>query len=491
MKKLLSIISLCLLTSSLLIGQDQVQALNYSQVYPVGSARFTSMGGAMGAVGGDFTAASVNPAGLGLYRSSELVFTPVFYWSNSTSNYLGNAVKDTKYNLNIGNLGLVSTYNTNRENGLVGATFAFGYNGMNNFHNSTVMSGINENSSLLDNFSHYANNNPNNLDPLYEQLAFDTYVMPYDSTAGNYWHYLQPFEDYDYEGYGQEQTRLVESRGYIGEYTFSGALNINHTLYFGATIGINALRYYEDVYHTETDVNNLEPEFHSFRFREFYRTRGVGYNFKLGVIFKPIHMLRIGASFHSPTLYNLDDEKFTDMNSTWDSSTGFPDESASSAKYAKEYQLQTPLKASVSAALLLGRLGLVSAEYEFVDYTKANLDSPGYKFFDENDAIRNEFNSTHNLKAGAEIRLNPLYLRGGLQYYMSPFENERNGSDVWVYSAGLGVRSNNTFLDVAYTLGTRSEAYGLYAHQPDQGLYEVSMNDYTMNKVMVTMGVKF
>ena len=44
----------------------------------MGTARFSAMAGAYGGLGADFTALSYNPAGIGFYQFSELIFTPQF-----------------------------------------------------------------------------------------------------------------------------------------------------------------------------------------------------------------------------------------------------------------------------------------------------------------------------------------------------------------------------------------------------------------------------
>ncbi len=304
-------------------AQDQSQAIRFSQFYPQGTARYTSMGGAFGAIGGDFTAASQNPAGLGLYRGSEFTITPTFLINNSKSNYLGESNKDNTTNFSIANLGFVATYDTKREEGLVSTTLGFGYNTLNNFHSTTLMKGMQQYSmdgtSLLDNFAWYANNN-NELDPFYEDLAFQTGLLPYDTVSNSYWHDLEPYD------YGQEQVRVLERRGDVGEYAFTAAMNVSNKFYAGATLGIHAVRFSEDIYHNESDINDLSPLFKSFRFGEYNTTRGYGYAFKLGFIYKPIHMLRIGASFHAPVVYQLTDDKYTDINSYWDVNSGISDD---------------------------------------------------------------------------------------------------------------------------------------------------------------------
>ena len=347
------------------------------------------------------------------------------------------------------------------------------------------------NSSLLDNFAWYANNS-NELDMFYEDLAHQTALMPLDTVTNTYWHYLEPFDAIGYEGYGQEQIRVVERRGHVGEYVASAALNFSHKFYLGGTFGLHSVRFYEDIYHREIDVDDLEPDFDAFRFGEYNSTRGTGYVFKVGMIYKPIHILRIGASFHAPVVYQLTDDKFTDLNTYWDSNSGLSDDYASSGLESKEYTLRTPYRASLSTAVLLGKLGLVSAEYEYVDYSTSDLDSPGYKFIDENNTISKDFGVAHNLKAGAEVRLNPAYLRAGAQYYMNPFIDKRNGSDIWVYSGGIGLKSNQTFFDISYSLSKSSDLHVLYQHSPEfEEGFEKAVNNYTRSNVMITVGYKF
>ena len=55
-------------------AQNEVDALRYSTYNLTGSAKFSSMGGAFGALGGEFSALSQNPAGIGMYQFSEISF---------------------------------------------------------------------------------------------------------------------------------------------------------------------------------------------------------------------------------------------------------------------------------------------------------------------------------------------------------------------------------------------------------------------------------
>ena len=484
MKKVLYIALLFVFAVLTVKAQNEMQALRFSQYNALGTARYAAQGGAIGALGGDFASVIVNPAGLGFYRSSEFSFTPSFYWMNTNANYMLNSTSDSRLMFNVGGLGLVTAKSSDRKSGLIGGSFSLGYNTLVNFNNLTNIRGTNATSSMLDDFTWHANADPDNLSPFYEELAYETgLVVPYDTSSNSFWN------DLERGGYGQDQYRTSDIYGYIGEYSLSGAFNYSNLIYFGATIGIHSVRFYEDIYHEEMDRNDQVALFDSFRFREFNTTRGVGYTFRLGMIIRPVQLVRIGASFQIPTYYHLTDEKNTDMASYWENGSGFMDGTASSPDGIYDYRLKTPLHASAHASVILFRMATFSAGYEFVDYSTADLDAYDYKFFDENYRIRQDFRSTHNIKAGAEVRLGTLYLRAGTQYLMSPFMDTENNAESWIYSGGVGVRNKRAFFDISYTHSNRTEVYGLYASQP--GLNEVSINHLNGNNLMVTLGFKF
>ena len=59
-------------------AQSAIDAYSLSQGDLRGTARFMSMAGAFGALGGDLSTLNQNPAGIGVYRSSEIGVTVDF-----------------------------------------------------------------------------------------------------------------------------------------------------------------------------------------------------------------------------------------------------------------------------------------------------------------------------------------------------------------------------------------------------------------------------
>lgn len=483
MKKL-SIIALLFVGAFISVeAQNEMQALRFSQYNPIGTARYAAQGGAIAALGSDLSSLVTNPAGLGFYRSSEFSVSPSFYWVNTLSDFDGQSMSDSRTKFNLGSIGMVNAVSSSRSSGIVSAAYSFGYNTLVDFNYPSSIQGFSNNSSLLDDFTWHANASPNDLDPFYEDLAFETGLMPYDSAAGEFWHDMQ------LDGYGQQLNRQTQQSGYIGEYSLGGALNISNFLYVGASIGFHAVRFYEDIYHSEIDHDNHVLDFDQFQFREFNSTRGWGFTSRVGLILRPIQMLRIGATFQLPTWYNLKDEKYTDMSAYWDGSSGISDSYKSSPNGVYNYKLQSPFRANANASLILFKLATVSIGYEYVDYSSARLDAYDYQFMDENNEIRRAFQSAHNLRAGAEVRLGSLYLRAGGQHLMSPFVDTRNNAETWIYSGGLGFRTRKFSLDVSYQHSTRSDVLGMYAYQP--GTNEVVLSDIKGNNLMATFGFKF
>ena len=52
-----------------------------------GTSRFISMGGSMGALGGDISVMGTNPAGIALYRRSDFSFTGSLNFNNTNAKY--------------------------------------------------------------------------------------------------------------------------------------------------------------------------------------------------------------------------------------------------------------------------------------------------------------------------------------------------------------------------------------------------------------------
>ena len=109
MKKL--ILTLFAITGlmSLSFGQYVDQALIFSQQNFGSTARSKAMGNAFGAIGGDFSSLSINPAGIGIYIRSEVTGTLNVMGLNSTeATYQGQITDNRKNQLQLPKLWIYS-----------------------------------------------------------------------------------------------------------------------------------------------------------------------------------------------------------------------------------------------------------------------------------------------------------------------------------------------------------------------------------------------
>ena len=317
MKNLITIVVSILFLQSA-VGQGLEDALRYSQNFAGGTARSSAMGGAFGAVGADFGSVGINPAGIALYRSSELVFTPSFMNITADASYFNTSASDFATNFNLNNFSFVSAYVSKRNSGWVSASFGIGYNRVNNFHGSRITRGLNPNNSLVDYFMSYAGSTPpQDLDPFFEQLAYDAWLIDYvEDPGGNFYDtgVLLPVN----------QRRTLVTEGKNNEWNFTFGANYSNMLYLGGAFTINSVYYDLTSRHHEFDGQEVSPDFNSFTFTETLTTTGRGFSGKFGAIFRPITMLRFGASVHLPTYYNLEDEFYTSIISNYVDRTLYP-----------------------------------------------------------------------------------------------------------------------------------------------------------------------
>lgn len=456
--KLRTLIAAGIFTSANLFAQNETDALRYSQTSPTGTARFAALGGAFGALGSDFTTLSFNPAGIGFYRSSELTFTPAIYNSSSTANYLGTSKKDSKLNFNFGNIGMVRTWIRNKEGstyGWLNFNLGIGYNRLNSFQNRLNIEGRNFSNSRADAFANQANgtnyNNLGNEYPFDVNLAWQTYMIDTSSNSTNT--YVTPMGNY-----GQLQKLQATTRGSLGETVIAFGANYSNRLYLGATIGIPNVRYRQENIYEENDDLDTIPQFSSMKYTEQLRTSGSGVNFKIGAIYRITDWVRIGAAFHTPTYYTLTDNWASDMTSKVYNT----DFSASSPIGSFQYSLTTPLRAIGSVGFIAGQAGLVSVDYEYVNYSTAKLNSSNYNFSAENKRVNERYHATGNIRIGTEWRYKIFSARAGYAIFGSPYSKSFR-IDNSTASLGAGIRTRGFFVDAAYLLNiSNNNRYNLY-----------------------------
>lgn len=487
MKKSFIIILFFSLSYSIVYTQTAEDALRYSRVFYSGTARFNGLSGAFGAVGADFSTLATNPAGIGFYKGSEMTLTLAPTIGYSSTDYNGSSATDSKVNLGMGSFGVgisINPYNKNKTGALKNINIGFGFNRQNDFNNRMVINGVNTENSLMQSYANTLNaaQTPEKYIqddfPFDIALAYGTNLVYHDSASNKYY--------CDARYGGVIQNKLINTYGSMNELDFSIGANFNDKLFVGLTFGIPSINYYENSIYKETRTKDTIPNFISLNYWYNLQTRGTGINFKLGVIYKPSDWFRIGAAIHTPTWFpSMRDQWSASMQSTFTKSEWNATQYSPLGYF--DYRLTTPFRAMGSLAFIIGQYGLVSADYEYVNYSQARLNSASDDFKTVNDQIKSEYKSWGNIRVGTEWRIFNLRIRGGFAYFSNPYTGGTNNSERFQASGGLGYRAKHFFADVTYVWTKMNQNYYLY----DASMVNPAAISYFTNTVSTTIGVRF
>lgn len=496
--KIVCILTLMLFFSLFASAQNEEDAIRFSRIFPFGTARSAAMGSAFGALGGDLSTLSTNPGGIGVFRKSEASFTSMLDFAHAKTGKF-----DYEKNMYLlGDLGFVLSF-TPMSDKWKNVNIGFNYTNLNNF-NKNIYQGnfISKGSSLIDVWKAEADGKPtSDLNPFTTRLAYDAYLLnlPEGSTDNIY---DIPINN----THSVEELKYTKERGYQAEYAISAGANYDDKFYFGATLGIQSLHFKSYSHYTEWVVGDgIDSKLKGFTFDQDFTTSGTGVNFKFGMIYRPIPAIRIGAAIHTPTYYNLDAYAMNWVSSEF---VELPFEGAdpgNDLKYGMyqeadySYKLKTPWRVIGSLATVLGQRAIISADYEYIDYTSAKFTNSGSgnEYVATNDAIKTIYKSTHNFRVGAEYRFNSLFCaRGGYAYSASPYSkgemNEKN--DVQTITGGLGLNFGVFYADFAY-LHKNSKLNGLfYYYETSKGEVIESPEFQTKfkdNEFRLTLGIRF
>lgn len=502
------IVLVCLIASSLIArAQSEFDALRFSQSDITGTARFVSMSGAFGALGGDMSAINMNPAGIGVYRSSELSLSPAYQMDATKTNLNGTDATANKSNILMNGFGYVGSFRTYDESAISNFNFGITYNRTADFNRNTNVIGTGRTTSLVKEICFMENWLLDNGSP---------YTTPY-------WNFMNMssggIKVLDETGTGyvsrvandelsNSDMQMIESGG-IDSWNFTLGANYNHNLYVGIGVGLQRILYEKSSSYMEDFSISKGIEL-----RNALTTSGSGFNFKAGVIYRPVPELRLGFSYNTGTYYMMTDVfaasmaswGFTDPNTDQvynDIQTHIEDE-----QYV-DYMLKAPWQMTFSAAYQFGKQGLFSIDIDYVDNSSITLnDNNGYEYVDINDRMNTHFSKSLNFRIGGEMRLNDNFsARMGTAYYMSPLvpNMEDNYIDTpntrpdysmiksTIYaSMGVGYRSGALFTDIAIQERLINEHFFNYYDDISMvGEPKYATLDRDKVNLVITAGVKF
>jgi hypothetical protein len=514
--KRFSILCPSLLFTIFLQAQLPEDALRMSYARPSGTAREQAIGGAMGSLGGDISAHYVNPAGLGFYKTGEVVISPGWSFGSTNTGYLSNNTKSPPYNnFILGTSGLVLGWTTEP-----GKSSAFSvavnrsadfnghinYQGKNNYSSASEAykdefdaSGLSINDALSSSSLSYGT-----------RMALYTYLV--DTSQGGFGPTIfQPGKVLAAGGELGQNTDIRTSGG-ITEIALGIAGNSHDKWYYGISIGVPIVNYNRTTQYTETDLSgNTNNDFGSYTYTENYSAKGVGVNGRLGVIYRPNLNWRIGLAVHTPTFYSITDYLSGDMVTNTEGYAGVRSvnsatlDQAAATSNKLEYDLQSPWHLVASGSYIFpgsvteGKMGFITGDIEYVANTGSKYSFPlddngnpvndnGY-FDGVNSVIKSYYKNTFNFRLGGEYKVDELAFRIGGSYSMNPYSSPDLKGNRMTIGGGPGYREKGIFIDLTYVESILNDVNFPYRLGGKDNYYS-TVKQYTGN-VLVTFGIKF
>ena len=486
-------------------AQDATDALRYSQLQFGGSARTLGIGGANVALGADYGSVSSNPAGLGLYQKSEIQITPGFSVGQGEGTLLNGTSSAGPLSQNANNFnfsgGAVFSSRSSRlgygsdDSAWKGGAFAIGFTRIADFNGgSNYLGTVNDRNSILQRLREYRTPLTGSNNGSIVSQAPDSYYNLDGLAYGGF------LTDVDRGRRGQDTLLTQIRRGAItqGEkITTSGSMSqfdlayggsYRDKLYIGLGLGIVTSNYHSRRTFTESE-NDPSTTFRDLSLYDEVQTRGTGVNARLGLIYRVVDAVRIGASVQTPTWMRMTDTYSQSLTTNYTDNAGNVNEtntpSTGTNQYA--YTITTPFRANGGVAVTIGKYGFLTGDVEYVGYQQARLDSnpnntlgDNADFSADNADIQRNYAKAVNLRFGGEARLDIFRVRLGYARYGSPYNSSSvlsqnaTGLAQNYYTAGLGLRTGSFFVDVAGVYTRYNTYYSPYL-----------LNDYSEPVVQV------
>lgn len=531
-------------------AQSALDGYNLARQDLKGTARFMGMAGAFGALGGDMTTLSYNPAGIGVYRSSEIGATMDLSINSIGMDFSGSKMNERATRFMFNNIGYIGSARINSP--LRNFNWGFTYNRVASFNRRYQGAAAGITNSMSNYIAGMANDNGVWLSDLVPSDGYDPYIgytdyaAPWLAILGFQSNLISPSsnnnEQPDFKGlYGDGTTGVskiqVEERGGIDEYNIAFGGNFGNILYWGMDFGILDVDFSRRSLYTEYLDNayvGVDTQ-QGTRFvrsqadwdmENYYSVTGNGWNYKLGLIFKPIQELRLGFAFHTPTWYSLTEEYAANTSYNYPGTTLRPGSAETNNGFFayNDYNLRTPWRFMASAAVVAANRLIVSADVDWTSYQYLHLSAPGYErdgwgfgedmndpFYYTNKDVKDYYKTSITFRAGAEFRVTPRFsLRAGYAHVSSPVKAQAKNNEMTVYTAGtdpsyefddttdyvtagLGYHYGHFYMDAAYVYKHRSSEWHAFTPDPDNIAASGAMAkvDNSNSQIVLSLGFKF
>lgn len=514
MKKYILVVSL--FTGSAIYAQVPEDALRYSFFPQNGTARNQAIGGAMGSLGGDITAPYVNPAGLGFYKTKEIVFSAGFLLNENKTTFRDNNSIKTNAGVTVGTGGLIFGFSSTKKQGISNA-ISFTLTQTANFNNHIQYKGLNNYSSFSEQFaeefakSGYSINevlSTNSPLPFSSAPALFTYLI--DTVKINGVYQVKAAPEYILDaGQALRQEMDQRTKGGIHELSMSFAHNRKDKWLYGLSISIPYINYSNLTNFKESDTSsNTSNYFNHFEYTDDYKTTGSGFIARLGVIYRPVDYIRLGLAVHTPTWMFLTEKRTTTLSTQLEnpvasfntSSATFTNNQPGENKYTQV----TPMKVMLSASYVFREVSDVKKQRAFITADVEYVHYKGFRFTNDNknptandkayysalnNVVKAEYKGAFNYRVGGELKFNTIMARLGFAWYGNPYKDAAFKASKMLLSGGLGYRNKGMFIDLTYVHSISKDVNFPY-RLADRANTFATVKQQKGN-VMLTVGFKF
>ncbi|GEQ87258.1 transporter [Patiriisocius marinistellae] len=455
---------------TLMNAQDINDALRYSQDGIFGTARYQAMSGAFGALGGDISAISTNPAGSSVFLKSEGAATLALNDKENSTTFLNNNQKSVETDGNLGQAGAVFVIkNRNEESDWKKFTIGLNYNAAKNYDNEIFVNGTGNN-SLANFFVNQANGvsldllelqNNETISSLYSFLGNTEGTTAQNAFLGYQGFIFDPVNptNSNNTAYSSnvangpvQQEYLFLSEGVNSKLTINLSTQFTDNFYFGINLNSHVIDYDQSTLIRERN-SNTGSTISRIGFENNLSVLGSGFSAQIGAIGK-FNNLRVGLTFDTPTWYQISEETSQRLSSTRleDNENILTIVDPNIINIFEDYYLRTPGNLSASAGYVFSNKGLISIDYSYKDYGNIEFDTEfnDNVFNNQNTQINNNLQGASTIKIGGEYRVKNFSLRGGFRYEESPYANEDIMSSLSGFSLGLGYNWGRYNIDASY-----------------------------------------
>lgn len=472
---------LCLVFASSLGLQAQTlrDVSRYSNISPQGDGRFMAMGGAFGALGGNVSAMSINPAGSSVFLYPEISVSAQLLNRQIESSYFSNEETSSTDHFRIPQFGGVFVVEGSNSSDWTKLSFGFNIQRVQDFNQTYRVIGNNPSRGLDQYFLGYARNNELSV---LELRDGETYGDAY-AEIGELFGYGAQQAFLGYQGYMINPLSYTDTNV---NYTSNAAYNrLNHDYYFNSTgyhrkYTFNFSTTYKNRFHLGININT-----HQIEYDETNDLEERGYNSNSGVQFSKFtnelnslgrgvsmdigaivlyNQFRFGMSYQSPTWFSFVDEgkQSLEVDYVENETTQTEIIAPGVINGYPEYELRTPSKITMSAAYTYKKRALIAVDFGTQNPQNSRFEPTTDGYFSAlNDEIKNAFVRGSFLRLGTELRLNDqVSLRGGFRsenaLQSGALQEDRS------YSLGVGYDMGASAVNIALVQSERRVNYELY-----------------------------